>query len=113
MSAVMDARAVNARMERLPYCSWHTRMRLIICTAWFFDAFDSLAIAYVLPVLIGMWKLDPGQIGQLIGIGFAGQLLGSIGAGWLAERWGRVPTAILTLLVFTIMSLACAFAWSY
>ena len=31
----IDARAVNARMERLPYCSWHTRLRLIICTAWF------------------------------------------------------------------------------
>ena len=30
----IDARAVNARMERLPYCSWPTRM-LIICTAGF------------------------------------------------------------------------------
>jgi putative MFS transporter len=104
---------INARIERLPVCSWHTKMRLIFGTAWFFDAFDSLAIAYVLPVLIGMWKLEPAQIGQLIAIGFAGQLIGSIGAGWLAERWGRVPTAILTLLIFTVMSFACAFAWSY
>ena len=29
------------------------------------------------------------QIGSLIGIGFAGQLVGAIGFGWLAERWGR------------------------
>jgi MFS transporter, putative metabolite:H+ symporter len=106
-------REVVSRIERLPVCSWHTKMRLIFGTAWFFDAFDSLAIAYVLPVLIGMWKLEPGQIGQLIAIGFAGQLIGSIGAGWLAERWGRVPTAIVTLLIFTVMSFACAFAWSY
>jgi len=106
-------RHIVARIERLPVCSWHNKMRAIFGTAWFFDAFDSLAIAYVLPVLIGMWKLDPGQIGQLIAIGFAGQLIGSIGAGWLAERWGRIPTAILTLLIFTIMSFACAFAWSY
>ncbi len=113
MSAVMDARAVNSRMERLPYCSWHTRMRLIICTAWFFDAFDSLAIAYVLPVLIGMWKLAPAQIGTLIATGFAGQLVGSILAGWAAERWGRVPTMIATLALFTVMSFVCAFAWSY
>ena len=111
--AEIDTRAVNARMERLPYCSWHTKMRLIICTAWFFDAFDSLAIAYILPALIGAWKLAPGQIGTLIAAGFAGQLVGSIIAGWAAERWGRVPTMITTLALFTVMSFVCAFAWSY
>ena len=106
-------RHIVARIERLPVCSWHNKMRAIFGTAWFFDAFDSLAIATVLPVLIGLWKLNPAHIGQLIAIGFAGQLIGSIAAGWLAERWGRIPTAILTLLIFTVMSFACAFAWSY
>ncbi|HZT51959.1 MAG TPA: MFS transporter [Stellaceae bacterium] len=104
---------VVARIERLPYSSWHTKMRWIICTAWFFDAFDSLAIAAVLPPLIGMWHLAPQQIGSLIGIGFAGQLVGSIAAGWAAERWGRVPTILVTLLVFTVMSFACALATNY
>jgi putative MFS transporter len=111
--ADMNAQHIAARIERLPVCSWHTKMRLIISTAWFFDAFDLLAIAFVLPVLIGMWKLNPGQIGTLIGIGFAGQLIGAIVAGWMAERWGRIPVAIGTLLIFTLMSFACAFAGSY
>ena len=35
-----DMRHIVARLERLPYCSWHLNMRLIICTAWFFDAFE-------------------------------------------------------------------------
>lgn len=109
----VDMRQVVARLERLPMSSWHTKMRLIICTAWFFDAFDSLVIAYVLPSLIGLWHLNPGQIGSLIGIGFAGQLIGSIGAGWLGEKWGRLRTMILTLLIFSVMSLVCAFAWDY
>src|SRR6185312_8953801 len=78
-----------------------------------FDAFDSLVIAYVLPSLIGLWNLSPPQIGSLIAVGFAGQLVGSIGAGWIAERWGRLRTMMLTLLIFTLGSLACAFAWSY
>ncbi len=107
------ARQIVARVERLPYCSWHMKMRLIICTAWFFDAFDSLAIAYVLPPLIGLWKLSPAQIGSLIGVGFAGQLVGSIVAGWIAERWGRMRAMLLTLILFSVMSLACAWAWSY
>ena len=108
-----DARHVTARLERLPYCSWHTKMRLIICTAWFFDAFDSIAIAYVLPPLIGLWHLNPQQIGSLIGIGFAGQLVGAIGFGWLAERWGRRLSMLMTLLIFSLGALACAAATSY
>jgi MFS transporter, putative metabolite:H+ symporter len=111
--SAIDMRQVVARIERLPYCSWHRNMRLIISTAWFFDAFDSLTIAYVLPSLIGLWKLSPPQIGSLIAVGFAGQLVGSIGAGWIAERWGRLNTMIVTLLIFTIGSFACAFAWGF
>jgi putative MFS transporter len=113
MTDTSGASAINARVERLPYSSWHTKMRLIICTAWFFDAFDSLAIAYVLPALIGAWKLQPGQIGTLIAVGFGGQLVGSVCAGWAAERWGRISTMVATLGIFTVMSFACAFAWSF
>ena len=108
-----DVQHVAARLERLPYCSWHTKMRLIICTAWFFDAFDSITIAYVLPPLIGLWHLNPQQIGSLIGIGFAGQLVGAIGFGWLAERWGRRLSMLMTLLIFSLGALACAAATRY
>ena len=108
-----DARHIVARLERVPYNSWHRNMRLIICTAWFFDAFDSIAIAYVLPPLIGLWHLHPQQIGSLIGIGFAGQVIGAIGFGWIAERWGRRQSMLVTLLIFSLGSLACAFASSY
>lgn len=108
-----DIRHVVARLERLPYCSWHMKMRLIICTAWFFDAFDSIAIAVVLPPLIGMWHLNPQHIGPLIGIGFAGQLVGAVAFGWIAEHWGRRRTMLATLLIFSLGALACAAATSY
>jgi MFS transporter, putative metabolite:H+ symporter len=108
-----DMRHVVARLERLPYCSWHLKMRLIICTAWFFDAFDSIAIAYVLPPLIGLWHMTPQQIGSLIGIGFAGQFVGAVGFGWIAGHWGRRPSMLTTLLIFSLGSLACAAASSY
>lgn len=106
-------REIVARVERLPYCQWHLHMRLIICSAWFFDSFDSLAIVSALPALIGLWKLKPHEIGELIAIGFAGQLIGALAAGWIAERWGRVNTMLATLLLFSLASLACAFARSY
>jgi len=112
-----DMRQIVARIERLPYSSWHRNMRLIICSAWFFDAFDSITIAYVLPALLPVWHLNPPQIPQMIGsliaVGFAGQLIGAIAFGWIAERWGRLNAMIVTLLIFTLGGLACAFTTTY
>ena len=104
---------IAARIERLPLSPWHVRIGLIIGSAWFFDGFDALAIAYVLPALIGPWKIAPYEIGLLIASGYAGQTIGSVYFGWLAERIGRVPVALYTLLLFSLTSLVCAFAWDY
>ena len=103
---------IVARIERLPFSRWHFKIGTVIGTGWFFDAFDALAIAYVLPVLIGLWKLTPGQIGLLISIGYAGQILGSVFFGWLAERIGRVPCTLYTLAIFSVTSFLCIFAWN-
>ncbi len=104
---------VVARLERLPISWWHVRTRIIIGVATFFDAFDALTIAFVLPVLVPMWKLAPQQIGLLISAGFAGQLVGAIFFGWVAGRYGRIMAMVWAIGIFGVMSLACAFAWSY
>jgi MFS transporter, putative metabolite:H+ symporter len=104
---------IAARVERLPLSPWHLKLRFIMGIALFFDAFDALAIAYVLPVLIGMWKLAPSQIGLLIPSGLAGMLVGAMFFGWLAERIGRIPAAIWTIAIFSVFSVVCAFSWSF
>lgn len=104
---------IAARIERLPYSPWHIKMRVILGVATFFDAFDALAIAYVLPQLLGEWKFSPAQIGPLFSIGFAGQAIGALLFGWLAERYGRVRMTMVTVLIFAIMSLLCANAQNY
>jgi putative MFS transporter len=113
MSNAVTPEQIAARIERLPLSPWHLKLRIIMGIALFFDAFDALAIAYVLPVLIGMWKLAPGQIGLLIAAGFAGQLVGAIFFGWLAERIGRIPGAIWTIGIFSVFSVVCAFSWNF
>jgi MFS transporter, putative metabolite:H+ symporter len=104
---------VVARIERLPISPWHVKTRIIIGVATFFDAFDALTIAFVLPVLIPAWKLTGPQIGFLISAGYVGQLAGALFFGWMAERVGRVPAIVWSILIFAVMSLACAFAWDY
>jgi putative MFS transporter len=104
---------VLARIERLPLSSWQITTRIIVGAATFFDAFDALSIAYVLPVIVPLWKLTPGEIGALISFGFLGQLVGALVGGSLAERFGRRPVIVVAVLWFGMFSLACGFAWSY
>src|SRR5580704_5741149 len=104
---------VVARIERMPISWWHVRTRIIIGVATFFDAFDALAIAFVLPVLVPLWKLNGPLIGYLIAAGYLGQLAGALFFGWVAERYGRLTAVVWSILIFAVMSLACAFAWDY
>ncbi len=104
---------IVARIERLPTSWWQIRTRIIVGAATFFDAFDALAIASVLPVIAPLWKLAPQQIGWLISAGFLGQLLGALVFGWVAERHGRITAMIWSIALFSVMSLVCALAWDY
>jgi len=106
------AQEIIARLERLPISSWHIRARVIIGIATFFDGFDLLAMTFVLPVLAVSWKIGPQEIGVILSSGFAGQLIGTLLSGWLAERFGRVRIASFTILIFAVMSLFCAMAWN-
>jgi putative MFS transporter len=104
---------IAARVERLPYSRWHITVTVVLGVAIFFDSFDSLAIAYVLPVLVPAWHIAPEKIGALISIANLGQAIGAFLFGWIAERIGRVTAARITIALFAAMSLACAFAQNY
>ena len=110
---VLSERLISARIERLPTSPWHVRMRVIIGTATFFDAFDSVAIAAALPALVSLWHLSPKQVGTLISVGFGGQAIGAISIGYFAEHRGRIAAAQISIALFGAASLLCALASSY
>ena len=100
-----------ARLERIPQAGWHVRARMVVGVATFFDAFDLLAIASALPVLVGRWHLGPTQIGTIISAAFVGQIVGALFFGWFAEKYGRLAGLRWTVLIFSLASLACAAAY--
>src|SRR6478735_6563928 len=55
-----------------------------------FDSWDSIAIAYVMPSLVELWGLKPVAMGSLMSAGYAGQFVGAVLLGILAERFGRM-----------------------
>ncbi len=102
-----------ARMESIPFSRWHLKPRVIIGTATFFDGFDSLSLAYAMPVLIGLWHLNAGQIGMLIAAGYLGQAVGALVFGVIAERFGRIFSIKGSMFMMSIMGIACMFAGNY
>ena len=109
-ASVSDGTALIARLESVPFSRWHLRPRIIVGSATFFDAFDALSLAFVLPVLVPLWGLSPGQTGALISIGYLGQFLGALIFGSLAEAIGRVRAAAAAVAIMSVMSLGCAMA---
>jgi putative MFS transporter len=102
---------ILARMERLPVSAWHVKARIIVGIGTFFDAVDIMAITYALPAFVDSWKLNPQQIGLVLSAAFFGQLVGALIAGWAAEHWGRLTVTMVTIGIYSVMSIACAFAW--
>ncbi|CAB3764479.1 MFS transporter [Paraburkholderia humisilvae] len=111
----MDAAsaALMRRIESVPFSRWHTKARIIIGSATFFDAFDALSIAFVLPVLIGLWHIGPLAIGVLIGASYIGQFIGALIFGWFAERHGRIRSATISTGIMSVMSMGCALSGSF
>lgn len=110
---VSDRHQIAARMEQLPHSRWHNKLRIVIGSVNFSDAFDALSVAYVVPALIQLWHIAPAEIGLLISIGYAGQMIGALLSGWLAERHGRVPLIIANVALFSLMSLVCIFSQNF
>lgn len=109
-AGVDEAGRIVAEVEALPLTPLHRLARVIVGSATFFDGFDVLAIAAALPVLIKLWSLSPEQVGIIISVGYLGQLIGSLGFSYLADKFGRLRCASLSVALFAFGSLACAFA---
>lgn len=113
LASAPDAAALVARIEGVPFSRWHTRARLIVGSATFFDAFDALSLAFVLPVLVPLWHISPRQVGALIAISYLGQFAGALVFGSWAESVGRIRSAAVAVAIMSVMSLACTIADSF
>jgi MFS transporter, AAHS family, 4-hydroxybenzoate transporter len=74
------------------------------------DGFDVASVGYVAPLLKTEWSLSAAQLGPIFGAGLFGLTVGSFLFGPLADRIGRKRVITLSLVLFGIGSLACAYA---
>ncbi|HEY4169346.1 MAG TPA: MFS transporter, partial [Reyranella sp.] len=82
-----------------------TNQKKILAAAIIGDAlefFDYFLIAFVLAFLIKPWHLTFGQSAIVLMSSGIGAILGAYGWGWIADRLGRRPVFIGTVLNFSI-----------
>ena len=103
---------IAKRLERLPISWLHYRLLIIHGFGWLFDALDVGIVTFVMAALAKDWKLQPSQLGLIGSAGLAGMFVGAAISGVVADYWGRKKVFQVTLLVFAVTTLLCAFAWN-
>lgn len=113
--AVPDAATagnIANRLERLPMTGYQRRIFAIIASAWLVDQVDVALLTFLLGTIVVEFGLTPGQAGLLASMTFAGQLLGNVGAGLGADRYGRKTVFQVTMVIWGLASFGAALAWS-
>lgn len=104
---------VADRLDRLPVGRFHHRLLLLSGLGWLFDSMDTGLVSFALARLKSEWALTPAQVAFVGSAGLAGMFLGGAFAGRLADRFGRKAVFQWTLLLFSIATGLCGFAWSF
>lgn len=100
-----------ARMERLPLTRYQNKLFLVIATAWLFDSVDIAALTFILAPISEEFGLSGGQAGLVASISFAGMAIGASCAGVLADRVGRRPVFVSSMICWGLASVGLAMSW--
>jgi MFS transporter, putative metabolite:H+ symporter len=108
---------ISARLDRIPSTWTIWKLVVLLSLGFFFELYDLLYSGYIAPGLVKSGMLTTTTAG-LFGMGgvaafiaslFAGLFLGTIGCGFLADRFGRRAIFTYSLLFYTAANLIMAF----
>jgi MFS transporter, AAHS family, benzoate transport protein len=76
------------------------------------EGFDLVVLGVVLPALLKEpgWGLTPNTASTIASVGLIGVMVGAAFVGTITDVIGRRQTMVWTVIVFSILTLACAFA---
>lgn len=99
---------VDEAIERVGVGRFQWRLLFVNGLVWASDAMEVLIIGFVLPAIIVVWGLSPGQAGLVGAATFAGMFVGAWGWGVAADRIGRRRVFLITVLLDAVFGLASA-----
>ncbi len=106
---------VPARLDRLPWSRWHTRIIVALGTSWLLDGLEVTLVGSLSGVLeskSGLSLSDP-QVTAAATTYLAGAVIGAILFGYLTDRLGRRKLFLVTLATYSLATIASAFSWNF
>jgi len=98
-------------MKPTPFTPYQKRLFVFLSVATFFEGYDFLALAQILPNLRADFDLSAFDAGLL----FATVNFGTVVA-WLlirrADQWGRRPVMMITIAGYTVFTFLTGLAWN-
>ena len=101
VAAVIDAAPLGALQRRVFGLCFLVSM---------LDGFDTQSIAFVAPSVSAQWHLPAASFGPIFSATLLGSVVGASIFGRLADRYGRRLFTVLTVALFGVATLICAFA---
>jgi len=97
---------IPARIDRLPWSPFHTRMVVALGVAWILDGLEITVASSVVALLTKHEALgiSSTQAGLLATVYLAGEVVGALFFGSLSDKLGRKKLFIVTLAVYLIGS---------
>ncbi len=97
---------VSSLIDEQKVGSFQVLIALLCSAAILLDGFDTQAIGYVAPAIIGDWKIAPAALTGVFSAGTFGILIGCLFVAPLADRFGRRPLILVCLVEFGVGTLA-------
>ncbi|WP_395399572.1 MFS transporter [Pseudoduganella sp. UC29_106] len=103
---------VQEFLDQQPFSAYQWLVFALCFAVVLLDGFDTAAIGYIAPSLMGEWGLSKPQLAPVLSAALIGLTCGSLTAGPLADRFGRRRPLAGSVLLFAIASLFAAEAQS-
>ncbi|MDB5860835.1 MAG: 4-hydroxybenzoate transporter [Ramlibacter sp.] len=108
-SATLD---VQQFIDERPFSPYQVLIFVLCFLIMAADGFDTVAMGFVVPVLAKEWSFATHLFGPVLSASLVGLAIGALIAGPVADRVGRKPVLIVSVLAFSAFSLATAYAES-
>jgi MFS transporter, AAHS family, 4-hydroxybenzoate transporter len=101
--------SITEVFDTSPFSRYQVWVCFLCFCIMFLEGFDMMIIGVALPKIADFLHSKPSALGLAISAGQVGPLVGAIGLGMVADRWGRKRTLFLSAIVFGIFTLITAY----